>query len=416
MADLRRKQPAPAERPVEPPARRTVNMPRLKGTIPFDRADIILTEAEKKFLKEQVGWKEGDPIPQLSKVIKAEVDGKLVKVGTDRSELLKGIKTLPPDTYPEDTPNFQPPAVIAVENLSPEKRQEIEDAIKAMKQHTTDTKAAGNLPFIPRDPSIGQAATTAQQQNAEYAAKIRAMQQQAGEAKVEDDRKAPERPKAKITRTQSPPPAPPQPEPPRQQQVPPPDTVEQSPGPVAAPVAGTRAEQKLCQHCGWDQSKQDVAEVTAEDLKTFVASILGGQRFVKAYNILGGALQIIFRGMTSKEADRILRQLYIDGKAGRISSLPEATRKAQEYQLAVCLQSIHSETNALNLPPIDQHELDEDATTTGLPEVVDYVYEQALCQESLRRIAMAIYSEFDNTLAKLEASAKRSDFLQAIAN
>jgi hypothetical protein len=412
MADLRRKQqPQPAERTIEPPARRTVNMPGLKGTIPFNPANMILTEAEKKVLKERFGWKEGDPIPQLSKIIKAEVDGKLVTVGADRDEILRGVKGSAPATYPEDTPDFQPPEVISIDNLPPEKRQEIEDSIRNMRQQAANPDQEQ---FIPRDPNIGNAMALAQQQSAQHAAKIQALRQQQEQVKVEDDRKAPVRPKAKITRTQEPVQPPPQipttPEP--KAELP----AKAEPEAEVRSTTGAQAELKTCQHCGWDLSKPDEAQVTAEDLKTFVAAMIGGKRFVKTYAILGGELQITFRAMTTKDADKILRQLFLDGRSGKVASPPEVFRRAQEYQLIVCLESVTSNNNAVSLPPIDQHELDEDNTTTGLPEVLDYVYEQALPQESLRRVVLALYAEFDNTLAKLEASAKRPDFSQAIVN
>lgn len=416
MADLRRKQPTTIPDQLKP---KEVNLPGLRGQIPFKVSNMILTDAEKQVLKSQFNWKEGDPIPDLSKIIKAKVGDKLpteeaAKRAQEIERFQQQTKETPPAGYPEGTRDFEPPSVIAVENLTPAKRREIEEAIQSMKQQvlTAEQNKKEEMPFIPRDPSIANAMAVAAQQAERQRRQIEA----APTIALEDDRSADAKPRATVTRANGNPEreqkaAAPVPE----QPVPPPEPAK-DPAPLPnghTSQTGTEVPLKNCQHCGWDLAQPDEAVVTPEDKRVFVAAALGGKRFMKSYSLMDGAMDVTFRAPTSKEANLIIRQLFIDGKSGKITSPPEVFRKAQEYQLAICLQSIHSENNAIDLPPFDQHELDQDENTTGLPEVLDYVYSEAVAHESLRRILLALYSEFDGTLAKLESGATKQGFFKA---
>jgi hypothetical protein len=411
VADLRRKQPTPV-----PPGQlqpREMNLPGLRGQIPFSVGNMILTEAEKQLLKTQFGWKEGDPVPNLSQVVQAEVGKKLSpEESAARARELEALqqqtKETAPAKYEAGTPDFKPPEVLTVENLSPEKRKEIEESIRDMrKQVEEDGKNRDKeVPFIPRDPSIAKAQLIAEAQAKEQQRKIEVMQRQAPKVELEDDRESVVQPRASVTRAT----AAPQESAPRALETPAVST--QSPD-VDTVQAGTEVLRTHCQHCGWDLAKSDEAEITPEDKRMYTAALLGGKRFVKTYPLLDGAMSVTFRALTSKESNLILRQLFLDGKGGKVSSPAEVFRLAQEYQLAICLQSIHSGEFSIDLPAIDQHELDEDENSTGLPAVLDYVYTQAVSHESFRRVLLALYSEFDGTLAKLEVSTTKKGFWKA---
>lgn len=404
MADLRRKQVAPPTDQLKPV---DVNLPGLRGQIPFKVSKMILTDAEKQVLKTQFGWKDGDPVPNLSEVIKAQVGKKLSpEAVAARAKEIEGlqeaIKETPPPSYPDGTKDLVPPSVITIENLTPEKRREIEESIQAMKQQVAASAQNKNEeePFVPRDPSIQKAQQIAALQAEQQRRKLADMDN-APTVELQDDREAVVKPKAKVNRGAE------------QEQpatsLPPPPATE----PTPESRAGAEVIQTNCPHCGWDLSKPDEAVVTDEDKRVFTAAILGGKRFVKTYSLMDGAVQVTFRAPTSKEANLIIRQLYIDGKSRTVSSPAEVFRKAQEYQLAICLQSVHSADNAIDLPPMEQHELDQDETTTGLPDVLDYTYNTAVQHESFRRILLALYSEFDGTLSKLEVAATKQGFWKA---
>jgi hypothetical protein len=409
VADLRRKQSVPP--PPEPLAVQTVNLPGLKGQIPFSTSKMILTEAEKKVLKEQFGWKEGDPIPNLSQIIQAEAGKKLnpqeIEARTKEIEALQAkIKNTPPEDYPEGTQSLKQPEIISIENLAPEKRKEIEDSIREMKRLSEEeSKKPTEQPFVPNDPSIAKANLIAQAQAAAQKRKIEEMERRASKVELHDDREEViNKQKAKVTRLSE-----------SKDEAPPPSpvTTTQLIAPVTETQAGADGERTHCQHCGWDLSKSDEAVITPEDKRVFTAAFIGGNRFVKTYKLLNGALLVTFRGLTTKETNLIIHQLFLDGKSGAVSSPMEVFRKAQEYQLAVSLQAIHSNDNAIDLPTIDKHELDQDEHSTGLPEILDYVYSEVVTQESLRKVLLGLYAKFDNTLSKLEVMSEQEGFWMA---
>jgi hypothetical protein len=190
VADLRRKQPTTIPDQLKP---KEVNLPGLRGQIPFKVSNMILTDAEKQVLKSQFNWKEGDPIPDLSKIIKAKVGDKLpteeaAKRAQEIERFQQQTKETPPAGYPEGTRDFEPPSVIAVENLTPAKRREIEEAIQSMKQQvlTAEQNKKEEMPFIPRDPSIANAMAVAAQQAERQRRQIEA----APTIALEDDREA----------------------------------------------------------------------------------------------------------------------------------------------------------------------------------------------------------------------------------
>jgi len=384
MADekvnLRKTKPNRAE--VNELPRHTVDLPGLKGDLPFMPGNIILTESEKRVLKEKFGWKEGDPVPNLSAVTKAKI---------------ADMKTAPAPPFPEGMKGIldsnSMPETIQFDDLDANKQKEIAEAIK----RTPKVNPASDSPFIPRDPSISKAMSVAEQVEARTARKTQ-------QVKVEDDR---QQRKATVTRPTSK----------QQPEITPPEAVpEEKPAESPASADLTKTH---CQHCGWDLSQSDEAKPTPEDYRVFVAATLSGKRFVKTYDLFDGAMQVTFRAMTVREYDTIKRQLFYDGSQGRVSTPAEVYRMATEYQLAICLESLYSnEGGAINMPTLDKYDLDDvdddGKPTTGLPQILEYVYEKAVPTASLRNMLLALYAEFDNLIVKIEAESRKPGFSKAI--
>jgi len=267
-----------------------------------------------------------------------------------------------------------------------------------------------DTPFVPSDPSVLQAIADSERSAAVQAQKMR--NQQPGLDVLDD------RPKQRAVVTR-----------PSAAKVFPigsnPDIAspqESVPAPTVAPPipkgnTGVDLERTHCQHCGWDLSRADDTEITAEDKRVFVAALQGGKRFVKGYELYDGAIRVTFRSMQSEEYKLMLHQLMLDAKQGKITNQPEIYQRAQEYQLVVCLESMQSAEDAVQLIELSQYDLpevdEEDNETTGLPLVVEHVYQKAIRSESLRRVLLATYVEFDNLNAKLEAAARQPGFMKA---
>lgn len=361
-----------------PKAERTA--PGITGKLPFSVGSVVLTPGERAELQ-KVGWKEGDPIPNLSEMWNGEI-------AKDK----QALKEAPPASYDEaTTPKPKIPAAVSIESLPPDKRREIEEAVAQMRAEAAAiTKRQGEHQFAPADPSVARAMAFAEMQ-----------QGRQPKIAVEDDLKG--RGAAHITRALSPepaitPPAPPAP-----------------PAKPDAPVMtmGVAAEQKYCPHCRWDLSVLDSTVTTLEDRRIYMAAFLGGQRFKKSYELFDGTVKVVFRAITSEETDSVLRQLFMDGKAGRVSDGLTSLRRMQDYQLACSLEAILTRDNSIQLDTIDAYAVDKTDATTGLPDVVSYVFKKAVQSDSMRRILVDLYIEFDNLVAKLEVEASQPGFTSA---
>lgn len=405
--NLRKKQ-------VEPPAalpQAARVVPGITGKIPFQVGNLVLTDLEKRELT-KVGWKEGDPIPNLSEHVATALAAEQAKE-----------KKVAPAAYDETTtPTPKIPEAVSIESLPPQKRKEIEEAIVRMREEAAATMARqkeGRPAFQASDPSVERALAFAEMQQAS--------QPKIG---IEDDMAGKGRARAAITRPDQSVPLRTRPERP----VPPPEapgggtaaaTPRTSPDPGTPPpvapaasqaptAAGAQLELLHCPHCQWDLSVTDTVVTTLEDRRTYTAALLGGTRFKKEYSLLDGALRVIFRETTAPEADTILKQLFMDGVSGRVKDGAMIMRRAQDYQLACMLDTVWlSDNRSIRLATIDQYEVDADDTTTGLPEILDHVWKEAVPTDSMRRILRDLHSEFDNLLAKLEVESRQEGFTKA---
>jgi hypothetical protein len=177
-----------------------------------------------------------------------------------------------------------------------------------------------------------------------------------------------------------------------------------------------------CPHCGWDLKKSDLTEVSEEDRYDFVQSILGAIRFKKAYDMFNGQWKVTFRALTSKEADLAFRQIVIDGQTdfnGRaLAGTDFYWRNLQAYRMAMCLESIHSDTyGTIEVPMLADAQI-EDFTGKDLQSklvpFLNHVLDTYLPLESTRAVIGHAYYEFQALCDKLQVMAEQPNFWKAI--
>jgi hypothetical protein len=177
-----------------------------------------------------------------------------------------------------------------------------------------------------------------------------------------------------------------------------------------------------CPHCGWDLKKSDLTEVSEEDRYDFVQSILGAIRFKKAYDMFNGQWKVTFRALTSKEADLAFRQIVIDGQTdfnGRaLAGTDFYWRNLQAYRMAMCLESIHSDTyGTIEVPTLADAQI-EDFTGKDLQSklvpFLNHVLDTYLPLESTRAVIGHAYYEFQALCDKLQVMAEQPNFWKAI--
>lgn len=307
-----------------------------------------LTPLERQQL-EQLGWKEGQPIPDnLADLVDA---AKSAVQSTDPSQLL------PPGD--PNTPPLQLPKEISIEELSPEHRRQIQQVIADAAEQLKQPANPG--PTVPGGPGVREAA-----QNITHR-----------QIQLEDDRH--ERP------------------------VP-----EEKPEQPGTANLGPRH----CPHCDWDLAVADTIEVTDDDKYAFLMSSLGGQPFQKIYQLLNGRLTVTLRQLRVDEVDACYRQVYHDRQLNRFEAMADFVEWVRRYRLCLELVDFRSSENLVAFPESLagwQHDVPE-GEPTKLPAILQEVQQEVLKTESLYRMVGILAGKFNRLVAKLEANVENSDF------
>lgn len=176
----------------------------------------------------------------------------------------------------------------------------------------------------------------------------------------------------------------------------------------------------LCPHCGWDTTKTELTEVTDEDKLDFVQSVLGGIRFKKIYSVFGGRLNITFRALTTAESDTAYKQLIVDAQNDLQSKILSDTsfywRTLMAYRAVMSIEKIESTDNIIEIPPIDEIDVDEKAykkPNTKLFALFDDLVSQVMPTEVMRNTITHLYTEFNSLCEKLQSMAESKDFWKA---
>jgi hypothetical protein len=353
-------------KPTEVPKPAFIKGDGFEGTLPFLPAQVVLSESEKRQLR-AVGWKDGDPIPNLSAVVANALEAERSAVQNEKEEIPPGIERLKKKSE-----------IISIDDLPEEGKERIKNILRKATEQ------------VSRPPAARRQAAADENVNTAIPGLLDALKaaQKAVDPVAED---AVVKPRAKKTNT------------------PPPDTEEKETAADSAVVVPP----PRCSHCGFPTDKVDTATPSREDKLDFVAAILSQKRFTKSYTLLGGALTVEFRSLTTNENDLVVKQLVADWNKSRISGPAHSIQQALNYQQALSLLSVKTQAGPVKLEELSEYDVDAPVDETVIPEVIEYVTKVAMPTESIRKIINRAYISFQELVSKLEVMAEDSDFWQA---
>jgi hypothetical protein len=175
----------------------------------------------------------------------------------------------------------------------------------------------------------------------------------------------------------------------------------------------------FCPRCGWDMQQKFDVEVTDRDKEDFLVTILGGSRFTRKFELMGGKLVLEFRSMLADENFDVQRQLLLDQNDGLILSEAEWFLRLFEYRMACSLAAVY---DANGKPLVIVPELKEfkvvaspdKPNQTALPDAREFVHSKALSHEVTRRLAATHLRKFQRLVEAMEAMALEPSFWNGI--
>ncbi len=303
----------------------------------------------------QFGWKDGDPIP-------VDLGPMLVKLResmppSPRTDVLVDITAMPP---------------AAIEQVSALLQAAKKESLKQNKANEVEQTLAG---LNPAAQALYRASITDE------------------EPQIVDDR----------AETAPPPPVEPpsSPPPPEQPAAP---QVELEPM-VILP---------FCPRCGWDMRQRFEIVPTDRDKEDFVASLLGGTRFKRDYELLGGKLVISFQTILADDNKMIHRQLILDQEAKKIVTEAEWFVALMEYRLALSLEyTADAQGKPIAIVPA-LGDLPPKEGESQLATLSGYVNQKILAHEVTRRLVGQHLRQFQRLVEALEAMALEPSFWNGI--
>lgn len=171
-----------------------------------------------------------------------------------------------------------------------------------------------------------------------------------------------------------------------------------------------------CPYCSWDQKNKDIVAITDEDKQMWLRHIISGERFLKRYEVFGGAAILEFRSRLVSEQDAILEQLNLDTKAGTVASQQEWVQTYTRYALTVSLSKlITGETNIksfVEVIKVDQvstpYEIKNNKNIVGIAAQSKF----SLWNDTLFSVAISCIQQFDLLCARLQTLARDQDFFK----
>jgi len=192
--------------------------------------------------------------------------------------------------------------------------------------------------------------------------------------------------------------------------------------PPPVPVPQESSQQAIlpfCPRCGWDMRQKFEVVPTGRDKEDFLATLLGGSRFRKRYELLGGKIIVTLRGLLAEENKLIYRQLVLDQQENKIATEAEWFVQMMDYRLACSLESIASNTGKVIavVPELFEQPFTpnkEQPLATPLVAQLNYVNNTVLAQEVTRRLVGLHLRQFQRLLEALEAMALEPSFWTGI--
>jgi len=175
-----------------------------------------------------------------------------------------------------------------------------------------------------------------------------------------------------------------------------------------------------CPRCLFDLKANFDISPTTEQRKRFVAMLLGiADRYYERYTILDGQATLVFRSLSTQEADLAFDQVGFDARAGKLMGAGEYHIWLAHYRLAMSLHQILDARGGIikENPPIYNVEVEQDPTKdeTPLAAFLPWFYQNILPAESLRRLAGQCLHEFQRLVEAMEAQTRQADFWKGIA-
>lgn len=175
----------------------------------------------------------------------------------------------------------------------------------------------------------------------------------------------------------------------------------------------------FCPRCGWDMSQKFDVEVTERDKEDFLVTVLGGSRFTRRFELMGGKLVLEFRSMLADENFAVQRQLLLDQNDGQLLSEAEWFLRMFEYRMACSLAAVYDANGKplVIVPQLSDFKIEvlgEKPNQTALPAARDFVHAQALAHEVTRRLAGAQLRNFQRLVEAMEAMALEPSFWTGI--
>jgi hypothetical protein len=175
----------------------------------------------------------------------------------------------------------------------------------------------------------------------------------------------------------------------------------------------------FCPRCGWDMQNKFDVDITDEDKIDFLATLLGGSRFSRNYELAGGKMIVRLRSMLADENFLVQRQLLLDQNAGEILTEAEWFIRMGDYRMACSLESITDSNGKVIVanpalqdlqftPPADK------PTQTALVLALQQVNGKALAHEVTRRLVLVHLRKFQRLVEALEAMALDPSFWNGI--
>ena len=388
--------------PAPPPG---MSLPNTGG-LPMSKG-VTMTPWTRNML-EGMGWKEGDPIPG--------------DIGARIQQVIKEVQQTQGGT---PLPNAKPGERTKIgrqlnfEELPPERQAELRDV---MHQYQQDMQSPEAQQIRELENGVAALAPGVQAAARQAAASLRTNRPQSGMPEVVLQRGRPDFRQVSTTPPPpqlSPPPLPPQPplQPPAAAE--PPQSQSELPPPVATDepvVAGGLLQVTVCPRCLWNLEHAFEAEPTPQDRVAFVATILGSQRFVKSYAVLGGRLTLWFRSLLAAETDLIFQQMRLDALQQKILGEVDYFSRLNIYRLTCMLFKITDDKGAIVVEVPDPLTIpyDEIPAQTLLVPLITWFNETVCTTESLRHIAAQHHREFQRLVEALEAQTGNPDFWHEI--
>jgi hypothetical protein len=164
-----------------------------------------------------------------------------------------------------------------------------------------------------------------------------------------------------------------------------------------------------------------VPEPSDSEKQSFLQSILGRRSFIKEYELLGGALKVRFRTLTTREIDTVYQQVDYERGRGEIVSREDYWERINRYRLYLQTCRLESNTFLEDLPDGYSEAANPRAEAywrfaepppgaTGLPAIEEYFMTTIFPTEQLHRSVQATCGRFNRLVARLEALVDNSDF------